>query len=92
LDSEEWGIPGPLHIQKCAIVKFDPVGNGDDNNSKVYLNGTELNTSKCERDLGVFVDSKVSPDTHCTNVINKARKIIFTIRRTFKYLDKCTQC
>ena len=48
---------------------------------------SKLNTSKIEKDLGVYVDSELKFSQHVENQVNKANKILGLIRRSFEFLD-----
>ena len=47
-----------------------------------------LKYSTCEKDIGVFIDSKLNFDVHIANKVNRANKIMGVIRRTFDYIDE----
>ena len=57
------------------------------------MNIHTLEYSKCEKDIGIIVDDKLKFDTHTSNKINKANKVMGVIRRTFDYMNKgCLYC
>ncbi len=43
---------------------------------------------KLVKDLGVQTDNMFSPSAQCTEAANKARRLIFMIRRSFQDLSK----
>ena len=48
----------------------------------------ELQTTTCEKDLGVNIDNELKFSLHTTTSVNKANRIFGLIRRSFVYLDK----
>ncbi len=50
--------------------------------------GTTIPVSKLVKDLGVQADNMFSPSAQCTEAANKARQLIFKIRRSFHDLSK----
>ncbi len=50
--------------------------------------GTPIPVFKLVKDLGVQTDSMFSPSAQCTDATNKARRLIFVIRRPFQGLSK----
>ncbi len=52
--------------------------------------GTPIPVSKLAKDLGIQTDNLFSPSAQCTEAENKARRLIFMIRRSFHDLPKST--
>ncbi len=50
--------------------------------------GTPIPVSTIVKDLGVQTDNMFSPSAQCTAAANKARRLIFMIRRSFQDLSK----
>ncbi len=50
--------------------------------------GTPIPVSQLAKDLGVQADNLFSPSAQCTEATNKARRLIFMIRRSFQDLSK----
>ncbi len=50
--------------------------------------GTPIPVSTIVKDLGVQTDFMFSPSAQCTEAANKARRLIFMIRRSFQDLSK----
>jgi hypothetical protein len=78
-----------FHPDKCASMRIGKtkLENHD------YVMGpdrTTLKHSKVERDIGVYVDEKLTFDEHIHNKVNKANSTMGIIRRTFEYLDETT--
>ena len=46
-----------------------------------------LETTKCEKDLGVYVDPSLKFTQHCQKAAGKANRLVGLIRRSFSYLD-----
>jgi len=49
-----------------------------------------MEKSNAEKDVGVFIDEKLSFERHMSEKINKANSVLGAIRRSFEYLDKDT--
>ena len=83
---EQWAKKWQLTFNesKCKVMHL-----GKNNPAFNYNMGeTELEESNIEKDLGVFIDNKLSFDHHIQQAVNKANKILGLIRRTYKFLDK----
>ncbi len=50
--------------------------------------GTPIPVFKLAKDLGVETDDVFSPSAQCTEATQKARRLIFIIRRSFQDLSK----
>ena len=48
----------------------------------------ELESTVCEKDLGVHVDPSLKFTKHCEKAVNKANQLLGIIRRSFDYIDK----
>uniref|UniRef100_A0A803KAH8 Reverse transcriptase domain-containing protein n=1 Tax=Xenopus tropicalis TaxID=8364 RepID=A0A803KAH8_XENTR len=61
-----------FNVDKCKVMHF-----GRNNiNANYLLNGSVLGVSLMEKDLGVFVDNKLSNARQCHSVATKANKVI----------------
>ncbi len=49
---------------------------------------TPIPVSNLVKDLGSQTDNMFSPSAQCTEAANRARRLIFVIRRSFQYLSK----
>ena len=72
---------------KCTILH---IGHGDTNPMYNYVmkdkdKVVELKNTKCEKDLGIYVDDKLKFDQHITAIIRKAKNIIFLILRNIHF-------
>ena len=67
-----------------------PIGNPPHNSYQMLDLNTntrvDLKEKKCEKHLGVFIDSDLSFDHHINYAVNKANSILGMIRRTYSYL------
>ena len=78
-----------FHPSKCKVMHL-----GKKNTRKDYVmmdgdnNPYTLEKTEVEKDLGVYIDSKLKFTHHCQEKVNKANKILGYIRHTFKYLNK----
>ena len=48
----------------------------------------EVESSNCEKDLGVLVDDKLGFNEHIGEMVNKANRTLGLIKRSFKFLDE----
>jgi hypothetical protein len=53
----------------------------------MIVNTKPITESQEEKDLGVYIDTKLSFDQHITKQVSKANRIMGTIRRTMKNLN-----
>lgn len=80
-----------FHPSKCKVMHM-----GKNNPHKDYVmmdsenQPYTLEETDVEKDLGVYIDSKLKFTQHCQEKINKANKILGYIRHTFKHLNKDT--
>ena len=77
-----------FHPDKCvamqlgnSCIKFDYV-----------MEGHILDNSKCEKDLGVYIDDKLNFEEHIYEKIKKANKILAVIRKTFTKMNAQIFC
>ena len=49
---------------------------------------TPIKKSDCERDLGVLINSKLTPSNHVDQCVLKASRVVGSIKRSFNYMDK----
>ncbi len=86
--SSKWQMR--FHPEKCKVLNvMDP-----DAKQRYSM---ESNGTKCvleqvheEKDLGVITDDMLSFDDQCEKSITSANRILFTIRRTFTFIDEQT--
>lgn len=80
-----------FHPSKCKVMHL-----GTNNNRRDYeMIGSDntphiLEKTEVEKDLGVYIDSKLKFTTHCQEKVNKANRILGYIRHTFKHMEKNT--
>ncbi|KAI8510470.1 hypothetical protein Bbelb_113860 [Branchiostoma belcheri] len=88
---QEWSerMQMRFHPDKCKVLHL-----GKNNPRHEYTmskaDGT-LHRIECieeEKDLGVLIDSKLSFSSHVQTQVNKANRVLGTIKHTFKYLDE----
>jgi len=58
----------------------------------MHKEGAQVNleTTELEKDLGVYVDTKLTFSMHCKKKVNMANKLLGLIRRSYVYLDNAT--
>jgi len=54
------------------------------------MGNTELQSSKVETELGVFVDEELKFHQHISFAVNKASRMLWLIKNAFSYLDEDT--
>ena len=80
--AETWKME--FNVDKCKIMHL-----GNQNPKHTYtMNGTNLETTNEERDLGVLVDDKLGFDNHIRTIVKKANRMLGLIRIGFSCLDK----
>ena len=84
--SNKWKLP--FNASKCVHIHL-----GSDEYVSDYFmldkdNISKIDTSHCERDLGVFINDNLKPDDHIKTVSIKANYVLSSIRRSFTYIDK----
>ena len=82
--SDRWLLK--FHLDKCIYIG---IGYNKDNiiEGKYNMNGHILKKSDCEKDIGVYIDSKLKFETHINKAVNKANSILAITRKTFDYMD-----
>ena len=69
--------------EKCVVLKFR-----DCIKFSYSLNGFDLEQVDSQRDLGIIMNSKLSPVDHIKLIVNKATQRLHMIRRCFSRLSK----
>uniref|UniRef100_A0A803JG40 Reverse transcriptase domain-containing protein n=1 Tax=Xenopus tropicalis TaxID=8364 RepID=A0A803JG40_XENTR len=73
-----------FNVDKCKVMHF-----GRNNiNANYLLNGSVLGASLMEKDLGVFVDNKLSNARQCHSVATKANKVLSCIKKGIDSRDE----
>ena len=80
--SEKWNIH--FHPDKCKVLRIGKAPL----NYTYTLAGHQLECVTAEKDLGITIDNRLNFNTHVATVVSKSNRILGTIRRTFRYLDK----
>ena len=83
--TEDWLLR--FNTGKCKVMHM-----GHSNQKLSYCMGKGegrrvLDSTECEKDLGVYVDTSLHFSQHCQKVASKANRILGLIRRSFSYLD-----
>jgi ribonuclease P/MRP protein subunit RPP40 len=84
---QEWSTKWQLTFNtgKCKVMHM---GKHNLRNDYIMLDGTVLEKTDVEKDLGVWVDKSLTFKDHVTHAINKANQILGLIRRSFIYIDE----
>jgi len=56
----------------------------------VYIRDIELQSTKVEKDIGVYVDEERKFHQHISFTVNKSSRILWLIKKIFSYLDEDT--
>ena len=80
--SNEWQMT--FNVDKCKVMHF-----GRNNQKYQYLmNGQPLQTSDCEKDIGVLISSDLKPSLQCATAAKKANMTLGRMARAVSYRDK----
>ena len=89
--SSKWQLL--FNTDKCKVVH---IGRTNQQLSYTMLDNQNerhrLMSSVIEKDLGIFVDNKLSFDQHIQSIVKKANSLVGLIRRSFTYLDERAFC
>ena len=55
-----------------------------------HINGSVINPSKCEKDLGVMISENLNPREHIITAVKKANKVLAMIKHTFSHKTRET--
>ena len=76
--SSDWQML--LNMTKCSVLHL-----GYNNQQKVYcMEGTQIKTTKKERDLGVFIQSDLKPSKQCVKALRRPIECWDLLRGTLK--------
>lgn len=82
---EKWATDWKMIINasKCSVLHI-----GKTNPQAIYLlNGVQVRKDKSARDLGVTITSDLKWEVHIAEIVKKANKVIYMIKKTFKKLS-----
>ena len=86
--SDKWSLS--LNSNKCKVLHLAKSENAYKH--KYSMPGADgpviLQETEYEKDLGVYVDSKLTFETHVNKSVQSANKITGTIKRNFKYMGE----
>ena len=85
--SKKWLLK--FHPDKCVCMGIGVTAN-QVNRQNYNMDGHILKFSECEKDIGVFIDSRLNFETHINEAIKKANRILAITRKTFESLDQTT--
>lgn len=86
--SRKWQLE--FNVPKCKSFRLGTTDDTAVENTWYKLNEKHIEWSRCEKDLGVYVDNELVFDDHINITTAKADKVVGIIRRSFKTLDKHT--
>lgn len=76
-----------FHPDKCVYMG---IGYNKENGiikGKYQMDEQNLKLSDCEKDIGVYIESKLSFETHINKAVNIANRNLAIARKTFDYMD-----
>ena len=82
--SDKWLLK--FHPDKCKQIGIG-INRKVNEMHQYTMDGHELETSTCEKDIGVYVDSSLKFDIHVSNAVSKATRVLAVTRRTFDHID-----
>ena len=78
-----------FHPEKCVTMRFSPTRYDSKLPRGMYnMDCTKLEEVSLEKDLGVYVDNKLTFHEHINMIVKKANGLVSLIRRTFVHLDQ----
>ena len=85
--SQKWLLR--FHPDKCVVMN---VGNNNLPQKKYKLSNElpYMKSSDCEKDIGVYIDSRLTFEKHMNEKINKTNTIVGMMKRSFEHIDKST--
>ena len=81
--SDTWLLK--FHPDKCVAMNIS--NKSPPHNNSYSMNQHILKNSNCEKDIGVFIDSRLKFDDHITQAVNKANRVLAITKRTFECMD-----
>ena len=90
--SSEWSLR--VNPEKCKVLHLSK-GNHDRNyqyHMQVEDTETYLEEMPYQKDLGIFMDNRLSFETHITKSVSKANRMLGLVRRNFKYVNEEVFC
>ena len=85
--SEKWQLY--FNTDKCTCIYY---GRNNPKNEYYFfedLTSSKLKEGEQEKDLGIIFDPTLKFDIHINTQVDKANKILGTIRRNFSFIDNC---
>ena len=80
--SKDWQML--FNHDKCVVLHL-----GSENaRHTYYLNGQEIKSTECEKDLGVFIHSSLKPSVHIAEIVKKANQVLGQLLKSVTYRDK----
>ena len=78
----KWQLP--LNIKKCKVLHLGPKNQNHD----YTLEGSMIEKTELEKDLGIMVDKGIKFHTQCASVVKKANMMLGIIKKGFDFLDE----
>jgi hypothetical protein len=82
--AQTWGME--FNVKKCKVMHLGNRNPG----YKYTMAGTELGTTKEERDIGVMVSNNLKPSAQCHKAAKTAAAVLAQISRAFHFRDRHT--
>ena len=74
-----------FHPDKCVAMNVST--KSSPHNTSYKMGDHILKNSRCEKDIGVYLDNNIKFDEHINQAVNKANRILAITRRTFECID-----
>ena len=72
-----------FNLDKCVVMHI-----GQRNNNHLYtMNGADLKTTECEKDIGVYMQPSLKPSIQIAEAVKKANRALGTLLRSLTFRD-----
>ena len=73
-----------FNVDKCVVMHI-----GQRNINHTYtMNGTDLKTTVCEKDVGVYIQPSLKPSVYIVEALKKANQALGVLLKTLTFRDK----
>ena len=78
-----------FNAEKCKILRMGTINKKHEYSMRKHgsVDRVNLESSRVERDLGIYIDSDLKFSKHVETQVNKANRIVGLIRRSYEHLD-----
>ena len=79
---DKWRMP--FNVSKTRVMQFCDRRDNCRTEATYIINGTSIEWSELEKDLGVYIDSRLSFDEHVVRTVNKGMRLVGWVARVFR--------